>query len=240
MKKNFPIEFIRTLEDIKEQNRDIIEAQFQGKDTIILKDKDIASNFSFTIRLVDADGGDTSTYSLSAVPASREHLTEEFTFKYSVIEIKKDIDFWIHLIKEYNKPSSLFDDPITQHYYEELNPYFEILDEDADQKPFPMLQQQLLTNYYELLIEEVIKNKDEENAAEADAVVIELKQAQKAVSKSTKKTVIRTLQRNIAKLWKFSAQVGAKAIASLTEEGVKEALKTAGLKAAEIAMKLLG
>ena len=92
------------------------------------------SPFFFNIIEIIEKGG-INYYKCDYLPASDSHLNPE-QMEVNQIGIIKRLDYWTKLVESYNETSILFDDPITQRYYEDLETKFTIDDADADTAPY--------------------------------------------------------------------------------------------------------
>lgn len=179
---------------------------------ILFKDKDPKSDFYFKVDKINAEIGKRTTYSIDYKPSTRENVLS-VKATVNVDDLKKKMQSWLLLMNQYNEKTLLFDnDPIINAYYDELEPAFEILDDDADYSPFNYSQQKTLISLYEDVIESIIENTTKENEDESQIIIQGIRESQELITKSTKKEVVEKFRKNLAKLRKFSIQVFEKTL----------------------------
>jgi hypothetical protein len=122
-----------------------------------------------------------------------------------------------------NKRSILFDDPIANSYYEEIEEFFKIIDDDAELKGYS-IKQQLKINEYLDSINVIISNENQEDLDVIETLsLIEI--AKKSLSKSTKSEVVKSIRKIISKAFKISLQIGEKLLISFTTELAKKLIE---------------
>ena len=211
MKKQLPLAIRKTLEQILEENRGLIYAEKNENGVMTFRDKDPASDFYFMIEKITVQGNKTS-YTIDYVPTNQANLVSQ-RIGVNLNDLTVKMKHWINLLVEYNKESILFDDdPISRSYYEEMQPIFEIIDEDADRNPFNYSQQKKLGNLYDEVIQMVLDETSDDNKTESDLIISEIEKSKKLISKSTKSQVVEKLRKNLTALRKFSLQVFEKTL----------------------------
>ena len=135
MKKSLPLNLRKALETILDKNRELIKIEATNDSMIEFTDIDINSNFSFVISKMK-ESGKTMYYEINYLPKSGNDLKRSWHTS-TLTDLKTHLNNWIELLKDFNKPSILFEgDEIEKAYYDELEPLIEILEEDADTSPF--------------------------------------------------------------------------------------------------------
>lgn len=207
MKKQIPLVILKKLDDLLKKNSNLIYSEKQTNGMIVFKDKDPFSDFYFMIEKINVAANDTASYTINFKPSTQNHLANKRTTA-SLQNTQAYLESWIKLLNQYNQESILFEgDPITKAYYDEIEPMFDIIDEDADVKPFKHSQQKQLIGIYDKIIQEVLDNTDDENKAESNALIKELEASRKIIPKSTKRQAINHLRRAYAAIKKFSFSV---------------------------------
>lgn len=160
---------------------------------------------------------------LNLAPASQHNISS--INAGCVLSLLHEVyNYWRSLVDKHNSLSPLFDDPILNQYYEELNFVFEIIDEDADTTAFNRMQQKIIENFYSELIE-VVKTDKEIDAKEKQLLVQEFSDARQIISRSTKKQVVDTLRKGMAKLWKYASGIFDKTIVRFGSDFLKGVIK---------------
>jgi hypothetical protein len=161
------------------------------------------------------------TYTVSYKPTN-EFTTEIVSRIVNLSSFREYFVNWKRLLIESNKESPLFDDYFTQKYFDELEPIFEIIDEDANFNPYSIEQQKIIIKFLEN-IENILK--DQKNEQKEVGEIIELIYETKAnISKTTKINVVKKIRKIIAKGFKIGIQVGEKILIEFTTEFAKKIL----------------
>lgn len=220
MKKTIPIAIRRVLEGLAQTKSDLFNVEFEKGSIITFKDTDTNTDFCFRLEKINVTGAKTS-YSLYFKPSNVNNL-EPVSTGSNLETIKTHFNNWLNLMTEINKKSPLFDDHITQSYYDEIEPEFDIIDKDAEYKTFSIKQQKLICSFLDkaqvVIQEQSKKDKDFEEVSE---LIIETKQD---LSKTTKKKVIKNIRTIIAKGFKMGLQVGERLLIDFSTELGKKIL----------------
>lgn len=220
MKKNIPIAIRALIEEISDSGKNLCKAVFDENCVLLLKDSDKDSDYYFRIKTViyDQSSGNTN-YDIDYKPCSEEHLNPKVTTQ-KIDGVKALFKTWKKLLEESNKPFFLFEDEITQSYYDELEPNFEIVDEDAPFKPFKIDQQKAIVIFLDK-VKSIISEEVEQDSDLIETISL-IEESKKSISKSTKKEVIQKIRRIIAKGFKMGLEVGGKLLIEFTTEFVKK------------------
>lgn len=224
MKKTIPIAIRKVLEELSKNRSDLFFIEFEKGSVITFKDVDTSTDFKFQLETINVTNSGT-TYTINYNPYNEENLKQHRT-STELKHIKGHFEKWLNLLTEINKESPLFDDPITQSYYEEIEPSFEIVDKDADYKTFSIKQQKMITAFLDKAYE-VIEEKGD-NSVENEEVKNLIEQTRKDLSKSTKKRVIKNIRSIIAKGFKIGLEVGEKLLIEFTTELAKKLMLGTG------------
>jgi hypothetical protein len=223
MKKKIPIGLRKILDTESSGYNEIFTTEFTNDCIIRFKDTYIDSDYFFEITKINLSQvlNDTS-YTIKYKP-SNELNTELGSHAVKLSGFRDYFKKWKVLLIESNKESPMFDDYFTQTYFEELEPKFEILDEDASFKPYSIEQQKRITQFLEN-VEKIIKEQqqtDPKGVAETVSLITDTKAN---ISKTTKKNVVRNIRKIIAKGFKIGLQVGEKLLIEFTTELAKKLL----------------
>lgn len=224
-KKAIPLHLLKIVQDTvdKANNNNLILSETSIDALITLRDNDIDSSFYFKINSSYQERNGKNLYSLEYLPSDGASLIV-FKDSISLDNVKSHLENWLHLLSRYNLSYPLFDDPIIQSYLKDLEPDFEIIDEDASQVPYKFDEQLHIINIYNNLIELVLKEKTTENQEEAEFIVNMIEANKKQIPKQTKKQVVENLKRVVAYCFKYSIEVGKSIVADVIVEVGKRLL----------------
>lgn len=222
MKKKIPIGLRKILDQVSSGNEGLFEAEFSDDCVIKFKDSDSESDFFFEIAKINPAQGNNNkvSYTIKYKPYNEETLSPHQT-AVTLSNFRDYFNKWKNLLIEANKESPLFDDVFTQSYYDELEPKFEILDEDAEIKPYSIEQQQRIVEFLDKA-QKILnrqKKKDEPEIKEASELI---KETKANISKSTKKKVVKNIRKIIAKGFKAGLEIGQKLLIEFTTELAKK------------------
>jgi hypothetical protein len=222
MKKKIPLGLRKIMETESSGFNEIFTTEFTNNCIVRFKDADINSDYFFEITKINLSQvlNDT-TYAIKYKP-SDELTTESRGRNVKLSGFGEYFKRWKHLLMESNKESPLFDDYFTQTYFEELEPKFEILDEDSSFKPYSIEQQKKIIWFLEN-VENILKEENTElkEVKETFELITETKNN---ISKTTKKNVVKNIRIIIAKGFKIGLEVGQKLIIQFSTELAKTLL----------------
>jgi hypothetical protein len=203
---------IRTFVEV---NNDILELTKNEPFEIVIEDKSKYSDFKFSVSnptqnssnkiIFEAEFNPTSSISL----ASRKVPTEE----NSIVTL---LEQWTNLIKAYNKTELSAEESILKEYEQEFYANFEILDEDADTKPYELEKQVIIHNYFVNVIH-ILKQNEKENAD----LIKEAEEIKEEIPSMTKRTTVKRISGFFAKVRKKSLPL----LKEVLELGRKEVFK---------------
>ncbi|WGH76509.1 hypothetical protein P8625_04950 [Tenacibaculum tangerinum] len=221
MKKKIPIGSRKILDQVSSGNNGLFEAEFTEDCVIRFKDSDSESDFFFEIQKINAaQGNNIVSYTIRYKPSNEETLSPHHT-SVNLSNFRGHFDKWKKLLIEANKESPLFDDVFTQSYYDELEPKFEILDEDAEIKPYSIEQQQRIVEFLDKA-QKILNRQKRKNDPEIKEASELIKETKANISKSTKKKVVKNIRKIIAKGFKAGLEIGQKLLIEFTTELAKK------------------
>ena len=224
MKKTVPISIRTYLEEVLIENPNLIRAVFEEKSVVVFKEKhDFDSPFYFRLEIVNVDQTGKTLYTVEYLPENHDNLKPR-RHANSLEGLKKDIKTWLTLLVEYNKKSIIFDDSITQKYYDDIESKFQIVDEDADFAPHNFEQQEHLQTFLERAKHQIEAHLTPENQSEANEIIKEINETKDKISKSTKSENVSRIRRLIAKAHKFKYEVGKELLIEFMAEAIKLAI----------------
>jgi hypothetical protein len=218
MKKSIPIALRKVIEQESEDCNGLFTVNFDADSIVTFKDVDTSSGFYFSLKKIMVSQVGKITYAISYVPSHREHLNP-VTTTLTIDAFKSHFHNWKAILKEMSSESLLFDDPITQSYYDELESDFETLDADVDFRPFRISQQLKIVAFLDEACEIISTRGIDSDISEA----IKLIEYTKAnISSSTKKQVIQNVRKIVARGFKIGLEVGQKLLVEFTAELAKK------------------
>jgi hypothetical protein len=189
---------------------------------VIFRDLDPDSDFYFKIESVNSlNVNNRVTYKIKYKPYTEETLDYKNKTAYPE-ELELLISEWRDLLQKFNEKSPIFDDTIEQSYYDEIEPQFEILDEDAGYRPYPIEQQKQIILFLKKA-KEIVEN---ENDLEVKNTVDLIEDTKNSISKLTKKEVVTKIRKIVARSFKIGIQVGEKLLIEFSTELVKKLITT--------------
>lgn len=223
MKKTVPISIRTFLEQVLKENPFLIRAVFEEKSVVVFKEKnDLDSPFYFRLESINVNQSGTS-YTVEYLPENANNLNPK-RHSNSLEGLKNDIKTWLGLLIEYNKDSIIFDDVITQKYYDELETKFKIIDEDADFAPHNFQQQEYLHNFLQNAKLKIQAASSPENKIEALEIIKNIDEAKDKISKSTKSENVNRVRKIIAKAYKMRYEIGKELMIDFTSDTIKALL----------------
>tara|TARA_R110001583_G_C5479768_1_gene393683 strand:+ start:22 stop:696 length:675 start_codon:yes stop_codon:yes gene_type:complete len=221
MKNKIPIGLRKIIDEVYRENENLFKLEFNQNSIAKFLDSDSESDFFFEIKKINTENVNRNiTYTVEYKPYNEETLTPR-TVSVTLANFKEFFLKWKSLLIESNKVSPLFDDHFTQTYYDEIEPQFEILDDDAEYKPFTIQQQKRIIEFLdraEGILKEQKDNLDAKNTIEL------LENTKSTITKSTKKEVIKNIRKIIAKGFKIGIQIGEKLLIEFTTELARKVL----------------
>lgn len=199
-KKEYPLILLQNIEKlfqevrkIADSNNDIIRIAINDELKISLEDKTEYSNFSFTISQPKYEKSKVE-YHIEYNPKNSTSLDslKAFTDHRTVLN---NLNIWLNLLRGYDRINLTPEEKILNEYEKEFYDEFEIIDEDADIKPFDLNRQLIIHNFLSHTIE--ILDRDNGDYSELKEEAKELKEN---IPRLTKKTTIKKLSRLLAKI----------------------------------------
>ncbi len=203
---------IRTFVEV---NSDILELTKNEPFELLIEDKSKYSDFQFSVSnptqnnsnkiIFEAEYNPTNSVSL----ATKKVPTEE----NSIVTL---LEKWTNLIKAYNKTELSAEESILNEYEQEFYANFEILDEDADTKPYELEKQVIIHTYFVNVIH-LLKQNEKENAD----LIKEAEEIKDNIPSMTKRTTVKKISGFFAKVRKKSLPL----LKEVLELGRKEVIK---------------
>jgi len=139
-KKTVPLRIRNLIDKLYSENSHLIKPHFEEDCFVNFKEIDDDSS-EFYFKIYSQTSGDTC--SINYLPYNDVSPKSSGYAGCNLDTVEKQFNVWITLIKKYNERSIVFEDNITQKYYDDLEVYFKVMDEDADYAPFKFKKQNL-------------------------------------------------------------------------------------------------
>uniref|UniRef100_UPI00404A5607 hypothetical protein n=1 Tax=Gelidibacter sp. TaxID=2018083 RepID=UPI00404A5607 len=224
MKKKIPIALRKLFDKYSRYNDNLFEIEIDDEPLLTFKDIELNSGYYFKVIKINSGSKSTSgktTYDLEYLPFNDETISMR---EVSVVldYIKEHFEKWINILLESNAESPLFDDNITQAYYDEIEPKFKIVDEDANYKPFSIEQQKRIVAFLNNA-EKVLKDNPKQTPEIKESIDL-INETKNNINISTKTKVIKNIRKIVAKGFKIGLKVGEKLLIEFTTELTKKLL----------------
>ena len=218
MTKKIPLQILETIEPYLNKKGTSFETVDPNGLLLKFVDKDNNSDFYFNIESYKMEGG--FQLLIDWKPSSKQTIANR---KVWIKAEQLDAFFinWLTLLEGYEKVKSIFDDPILEAFAEEYFTEFEIVDEDAEIKPFSTKQVLLLDEHLDNIQKKIKEFQTEENKVEIQKIQDDVTELRENLTKKSKKWVIKKL----SKVWAKITKQGTKLMKEFLTEAKKHAIK---------------
>jgi len=224
-KKEIPLVVLKALEpyvNLKGEKFEILDP----KDHLLKAiDKDLSSNFHFTIEKYQKAQNRSFLLWITQSPKN-EQDNRDYQYCVEISGLSVKFEAWLELLAGFDAVNSFFDDPIIKSFQEEYYAEFEIIDDDAETRPFETKKILLLDEYLEDADNKLTEFRNEQNAIYVDDIQLDIILLRESLTTRSKKWVVTRFSYICAKI----AKQGTKFIKELLSEAKKEGLKQ-GIKA---------
>ena len=218
-----------------QDNNDILKVTQRNEFDILVEDTSYVSNFTFQIQNPElAKNSLDISYEFHYNPYNGVNLNS-FSGKGIPKLILERLKGWTKLIRKYNEIQLTPEDSILQEYEEEFYTHFEIVEDDADFKPFNLEQQILIDKVYDAVIVTL-----EEDPETNQDLIIEAKEIKDVISTSTKKEIVSRSSKLYAKIRRFTVPVLKKFASKLNEEMIERGVDILVNKLGDLMNLLIG
>ncbi|RDV13038.1 hypothetical protein DXT99_21930 [Pontibacter diazotrophicus] len=220
-KKDYPLVLLKAVqkmhEDVRafvEENISVVEITRETDFEIDITDVDTESNFKFLISNPKYANQNVSIL----VVYSPESIESTAPRRFNIIDksLLEHLTYWVKLVRSYDNIRTTKEEKVLREYEEEFFDKFEIIDEDADVKPYN-LEIQLAFDKFLTHTIKVLEEDKEEN----QPLIDEATDFKENLTKLTKKETIRRLSKLFAKVRQKSLSL----VNKIFEEAKKEGLK---------------
>lgn len=220
-KKDLPLVILKTLEPyvgLKGDNFEVIEPK---ENLLKVIDKDVDSDFHFTIEKYEKNNSNNSfQFLMTRIPNNADDNGIYKTW-VDISDLGGQFDAWLKLLNEYETTNSFFDDPIAKSFRDDFFAEFEFIDEDADVNPLNTKQILILDSYLDSVDLKLSEFTTDQNAQELQEIKVDILQLKENLTKKSKKWVVSKL----TNIWAKIAKQGTKFIKEFLSESKKELIK---------------
>lgn len=220
-KKDLPIVILRVLEPFVTLQGDKFEVVDPEDNLLKVIDKDLESEFYFTIEKYQKNANSGAfNLLLNRVPNNINDIKPLQNWT-TISELPTQFENWLKLLEEYESLNSFYDDPIAKAYQDELFAEFEFIKDEDYEKPLKINQILGLDLYFEKVQLKLEEFKTEKNSAEIEEILGEIDNLRNNLTTKSRKFVIEKLTR----IWGKIAKQGTKFIKEFLTESKKELIK---------------
>ncbi len=219
-KKDLPLVILKALEPYVRLKGDKFEIIDPNEHLLKVIDKDIDSNFHFTIEKYQRKENVGFQFYMSRIPKNSNDIGQQQSW-VDISSLGNQFDSWIKLLNEYETTNSFFDDPILKSFKEEFFAEFEILDENADVIPLNTKQILLMDSYLESIDNRLSELIIDQNSHDILDIKEDINQLKNNLTKKSKMWVVSKL----TSIWAKIAKQGTKFIKEFLSETSKEFIK---------------
>ena len=218
MKKNIPLQVLQTLEPYLTNNSPLCELTKPESFLIKFIDREEESDFYFNILEYKTE---TQFLLLVDYKPKSSNSVENLQTWIQGNELENYFKNWTDLLRAYETVKTAYDDPILNAFAEEYYTEFEIIDEDANEKPFKVQQILLLNEHLENIQNRIEEFSNEENKNEINEIINDVIELKENLSKKPKKWVVK----NLSLVWAKITKQGPKFIKEFLSESSKLVIK---------------
>ncbi|PKP44838.1 MAG: hypothetical protein CVT95_10560 [Bacteroidetes bacterium HGW-Bacteroidetes-12] len=219
-KKDLPLVILKALEPYVGLKGDKFEVIEPKENLLKVIDKDIDSDFHFTIEKYQQTNNGGFQFLMTRSP---KNVNDNGLYQtwVEISGLGGQFDAWLKLLNEYETVNSFFDDPIAKSFRDEFFAEFEIIDEDAEINPLNTKQILLLDSYLDSVDAKLSEFTSGKNSQDIQDIKEDILQLKDNLTKKSKKWVISKL----TNIWAKIAKQGTKFIKEFLSESKKELIK---------------
>lgn len=218
MKKKIPLQVLETIEPFVNKRGTSFDSIEPNDFLLRFVDKDEKSDFYFNVEGHRMENG--FQLLIDWKPMNKQSIMNRRMW-VKAEQLETYLSNWIILLEGYEKVKTFFDDPILDAFAEEYFTEFEIIDEDAELKPFTTKQVFILDDHLDYIQNKIDKFQTEENKIEIQEIKNDVVELRNNLTKKPKKWVIKQL----SKIWAKITKQGPKLMKEFLNETKKLAIK---------------
>ncbi|MDR6545678.1 hypothetical protein J2810_001726 [Chryseobacterium rhizosphaerae] len=218
-KKNLPLSVLKALEPFVGLQGKLFTIEHPGNSLLLVKDKDPNSKFYYSIERYQVRD-EKVLYSIMFSPRNEKDVGAMST-TIGGDSLTTTFNSWVQSLENYSKVKSFFDDPILESYEEEFYTNFELVDEDAETRPFRTTQILQLDYLLEQVSTRLIEMTDDNNREEVESIITDITEVRESLPTRSQKWIAEHVSKIFAKI----AKQGVSFIKEFWAEGKKEIIK---------------
>lgn len=215
MKKNLPLEILKSLEKFVNLQGDQFEVIEPKSFLLRIKDKDSKSSFYFNVEQYKQD---SSFRLLIDFKPKDNQSVDNVRIWIPSKNLQAVFDAWVSILKEYEKVKSFYDDPIIKTFADSYFADFEIIDENADIEPFLPMQILMIDKHLDSISKGLIKYRNDKNDTQIDDINADILDLRDNLTSKSKKWVVKRL----SIIWAKITKQGPKLMKDLLSETKKQ------------------
>lgn len=219
-KKDLPLTILKSLEPFVNLKGNKFEVIDPNEDLLKVIDKDLESEFHFTIAKYQKDNSGKFQFLMTRSPRNVNDNSQYQTW-VEVSGLSAQFESWIKLLDEYDNVNSFFDDPIAKSFKEEFYAEFEIIEDEADINPLKTKQILLLDTYLENVDNKLVELTTQQNSYYVKDIREDISLLRNNLTNKSKKWIVNKL----TTIWAKIAKQGTKFIKEFLTESKKELVK---------------
>lgn len=219
-KKDLPLVILKTLEPYVGLKGDKFEVIEPKENLLKVIDKDVDSDFHFTIEKYQRTQNGGFQFLMTRSPKNGND-NGQYQAWLEISGLGGQFEAWLKLLDDYETTNSFFDDPIAKSFRDEFFAEFEIIEEDADINPLNTKQILLLDSYLDSVEAKLSEFTTEQNSQDILEIKEDILQLKDNLTRKSKKWVVAKL----TNIWAKIAKQGTKFIKEFLSESKKELIK---------------
>ncbi|MGG7549795.1 hypothetical protein ACQ7CX_04150 [Chryseobacterium arthrosphaerae] len=219
-KKKLPLSVLKALEPFVGMQGKVFTIEDPGDRLVLAKDKDPSSRFYYLIEKYEIANDGREIYSISYAPKDEKEVKGASIRVYRE-DLTTNFNTWVNSLENYDKVKSFYDDPILESYEEEFYTNFELVNEDAETRPFRTTQILQLDSLLEQVSTRLIEMVDDNNREDIQTIITEITEVRENLATRPQKWIAEHVSKIFAKI----AKQGISFIKEFWAEGKKEIIK---------------
>jgi hypothetical protein len=219
VKRKIPVAVWQKLQPFINKNNKLFKPVRTDEYALLLEDIAEESDFYFRSGLMDS----SNRFAIEYKPVSMTDI-KAVTETVNLETLAARISQWAGVLKAYEETPTFYDDPIEKQYEEEFYAEIEILEPDADIKPFNFPQQLIILKYVETIsaiLPQITDNISEDDSYQLRLIEADCKKLHESITIISKNEALRKLAKIWAKCRKYSIDLILQVLRELKKEGIK-------------------
>lgn len=222
MKKKIPLQILEILEPFVNMKGELFETLPPKGFLLRFVDKEDKSDFYFNVEQYKMENG--FQLIIDWKPSSKQNVANS-RVSIKAQDLSTFFSNWLELLEGYENVDTVFDDPIIKAFTDEYFADFEIIDDDAETKPFSTKQIIQLNSHLENIQKKIGNFQTEENKEEILEIINDVTELQNNLTKKSKKWVVCKLSRIWAKITKQGPKLMKEFLNEARKRAIQEGVK---------------